>query len=83
MLRIIILVVIIAGLFALFLKVAMDGFQSGTGVSTNMFLGTSQNLMTQNQKKAMEIVIKKELNEKEEEQKSGEPEQDNEETVTS
>jgi len=76
----VILIVLAIGLIALFIKVAAGGFQSGGGGPTNVIFGATQDLMTHDQKKAMEVVVKKQAGVKEEEQTSGES--DNERRMT-
>jgi hypothetical protein len=74
MLAPIILIVLAIALIALFLKVAMGGWANHGGGSANLTAGATFDLMSQDQRKAMEVIIKKEAGEKEEEQESGEPE---------
>ena len=75
MLATIILIAVALGLIVLFMKIAMGGPASRSGGSTNMTAGATFDLMSKDQQKAMEVIIKKEAGEKEEEQESGEPEE--------
>ncbi|MBN2105562.1 hypothetical protein JW835_16105 [bacterium] len=74
MLEIIILVGLAVGLIALFIMVAAGGFQKGGGGPANVIFGATQDLLTHDQKKAIEVVVKKQAGETEEEQTSGESE---------
>ena len=73
MLAIIILIVLAVVLIALFVKVAKSGFRHGGGGSTNVIAGATQDLMTHDQQKAIEVIVKQQAGETEEEQTSGEP----------
>jgi hypothetical protein len=73
MLATIILIVLAVVLIALFVKVVQGGFGNGGG-STNVIAGATQDLMTRDQRKAVEVIVKQQAGEKEEEQTYGEPE---------
>ena len=72
MLAPIILVVLAVVLIALFVKVVQSGFLNGGG-SMNVIAGATQDLMTRDQRKAAEVIVKQQAGEKEEEQTFGEP----------
>ena len=73
MLATIILIAAALGLIILFMKIAMGGWAGGGG-STNMTAGATFDLMSKDQQRAMEVIVRKEAGEKQEEQESGEPE---------
>lgn len=73
MLVTIVLIVLAVVLIALFVKVAQGGIGHGGGGSTNVVAGATQDLMTRDQQKAIEVIVKQQAGEKEEEQTSGEP----------
>jgi hypothetical protein len=73
MLATIILIVLAVVLIALFVKVVQGGFRHGGGGSVNVIAGATQDLMTRDQRKAVEVIVKQQAGEKEEEQTSGEP----------
>jgi len=60
-------------LIVLFAKVAGDGFQSGGGAPANRVFGATQDLLTHDQKKATEVVIRNQAGDQEEAKTSGEP----------
>ena len=72
MLASIILVVLAIVLIVLFVNVVQSGFLNGGG-SMNVIAGATQDLMTRDQRKAAEVIVKQQAGEKEEEQTSGEP----------
>ncbi|NQT26682.1 hypothetical protein HQ585_15105 [candidate division KSB1 bacterium] len=75
MLAPIIITVLAIVLTLLFMKVAMGDFlKGGSGGSTNVFFGATNDLLSHDQKRAAEVIVKKDAGEKEEEQESGEPE---------
>lgn len=79
MLVTIFLIILAIGLIALFVKVAQGGFGHGGGGSVNVIAGATQDLMTRDQRKAVEVIVKQQAGEKEEEQTSGEPKDSGEE----
>ena len=72
MLGTIILIILAIGLIALFIMVAGGGFKGGGGGPANLMYGATQDLLTHDQRKAIEVVVKKQAGEKQEEQTSGE-----------
>lgn len=62
------------GLIALFARVASSGFQSGGGGPANVTFGATQDLLSHDQKKAMEVIVKHQAGETDSEQASGESE---------
>ena len=73
MLATIILIVLAVVLIALFIKVVQGGLGKGGGGSVNVIAGATQDLMTLDQRRAVEVIVKQQAGEKEEEQTSGEP----------
>ncbi len=73
MLVTIVLIVLAIVLIALFVKVVQGGIGHSGGGSTNVIAGATQDLMTHDQQKAVEVIVKQQAGEKEEEQTSGEP----------
>ena len=70
--KIILTIIGIAGIL-LFIRVASGGFGSsgGSGGSANVMFGATQDLLSHDQRKAAEVIIKEQAGEKQEEQESG------------
>ena len=66
MLATIILIVLAVVLIALFVKVVQGGLGKGGGGSVNVIAGATQDLMTIDQRRAVEVIVKQQAGEKEE-----------------
>ena len=67
----VIILLAVAGIF-LFIKIITGDILKGGGGNTNVVFGATQELLTRDQRKAVEVISKKEAGDKEEEQLSGE-----------